>query len=272
MPTLLEVQQAMRASLVARDDAAAASMLDATVSADRLNIYRNTFVAGLTRTLRLAYPAVDRLVGEEFFDGAAGFFIAQHPPRMAWLDQYGAEFPEFLLNFAPAASLAYLPGVARLEWAVNRALHAEDSEPLDLSRLGELALADQGRISFVPHPSVALIRSEHPVDSLWRAVLDRDDTALRALEMEGGSVHLLVERRESGVEVSRMAEPEWRFAADLCAGRPLEEACAAARNVDTSVRLAGHLALGRFIDFTLTEPESWRDPAKPAATQPESSA
>ena len=44
------------------------------------------------------------------------------PPRTAWLDAYGTEFPEFLEHFEPAASLAYLPDVARLERAVGRAM------------------------------------------------------------------------------------------------------------------------------------------------------
>src|SRR6516225_2425236 len=96
MPTLLEVQRAMRASLVDRDDAAAAAMLPEGVGADRLNIYRNTVLIGLTKALSLCFPAVRRLVGADFFEGAAGLFIPQHPPRAAWLDRYGAEFPDFL--------------------------------------------------------------------------------------------------------------------------------------------------------------------------------
>jgi Putative DNA-binding domain len=241
----------MRTSLLARDDAATALMLPPGIGADRLNIYRNTFIAGLTRTLRLAYPAVDRLVGTDFFDGAAGIFIAQCPPRMAWLDHYGAEFPDFLQKFEPAASLAYLSDVARLEWAVNRAIHAPDIDPLDLARLGALAPEEQARICFVPHPAVTLLRADHPVDAVWRAVLDRDDAALAAIDIDAGSVHLLVERRDTDVEVSRLAEPVWRFAVDLCAGRPIEEACAATVDIDAPALLAQHLAAGRFAGFRI---------------------
>ena len=49
MPTLLEVQRAMRASLVDRDDGVAAAMLAEGVGAERLNIYRNTFLVGLIK-------------------------------------------------------------------------------------------------------------------------------------------------------------------------------------------------------------------------------
>ena len=123
MPTLLELQRAMRASLVDRNDGSAAAMLAENVPADRLDIYRNTFVTGVTKALRLSYPAIHRLVGNDFFEGAAGVFIARHPPCAAYLDEYGADFPQFLRGFQPAAALEYLADVARLEWAVNRAIH-----------------------------------------------------------------------------------------------------------------------------------------------------
>src|SRR5258708_40197920 len=80
VPTLLELQRAMRASLVDRNDGPAAAMLAENVPADRLNIYRNTFVTGVTKALRLSYPAIHRLVGDDFFEGAALSFIPQHPP------------------------------------------------------------------------------------------------------------------------------------------------------------------------------------------------
>src|SRR5262249_4376064 len=130
LPTLLELKPAMRASLVDRDDGAAAAMLAENVPTDRLNIYRNTFVTGVTKALRLSYPAVDKLVGADFFEGAAGLFIARHPPRSAYLDEYGADFPEFLRDFQPAASLVDLADVARLGWAVNRAIHADAGDAL----------------------------------------------------------------------------------------------------------------------------------------------
>src|SRR5262249_58400561 len=97
MPSLLEVQSAIRARLL--DDAnpvAVALVAEALTPADRLSIYRNTSRIALTNTLRLNYPAVQRVVGEDFFAAAADIFITKEPPRMAWLDFYGVELPEFL--------------------------------------------------------------------------------------------------------------------------------------------------------------------------------
>jgi hypothetical protein len=251
MPTLLELQRAMRASMVNCNDAAIAAMLAEHTGPERLSIYRNTFVVGVTKALGLTYPAIRRLVGNDFFDGAAGLFIADYPPRAAWLDNYGAEFPDFLRSFQPAATLAYLPDVGRLEWAVSRALHATDKEPLDLKRLEALSPEEQARVRFVPHPSIALLRADYPADAIWRGVLDGDDTALAAIDIDSGPVHLLVERRASGIEVLELDEAAWRFVVDLCDGRPLEEALAEANEAQSYVRLAEQLAARRFVDFTL---------------------
>src|SRR6266852_5090780 len=97
-PSLLELQLAMRASLVLHDDRGISPHVVAgTFSpAERLTVYRNTFGSALTTALRLSYPAVHLLVGAEFFDGAARIFMEAHPPTSACLDDYGEEFPGFL--------------------------------------------------------------------------------------------------------------------------------------------------------------------------------
>jgi hypothetical protein len=254
-PSLLELQSALRASLVAHDDSGiSAHVVDGTISAaERLEVYRNTFAGVLTTALRLLYPAVHRLVGAEFFEGAARIFLEAFPPASACLDDYGEGFADFLSDFEPAASLAYLPDVARLEWAVNRALHALDAEPLDVRRLAALADADRARVRFAPHPSVGLVRADHPADLIWRAVLDEDDSALSAIDPGAGPAWLLVRRLPTGVEVRRLNERAWLFTSALCAGMPLAAAFDVARDFETSALLADHLAAGLFVDFRLKE-------------------
>jgi hypothetical protein len=248
LPALLEIQRAFRASLVARDDRDAAAHV---LEGGSLEVYRNTFASVLLNALRLSYPAVEKLVGAEFFEGAARLFISAHPPATACLDDYGDAFPEFLAGFAPASSLPYLPEVAALEWAVCVALHARDCEALDARCLARVAEA--GRVRFVPHPSVTLLGARFPVDLIWRAVLAGGDAELAAIDLGSGPARLLVERRESGVEVARLSEPEWRFAAALFAGRPLGAAIGECPDLDAARSLAAHLAAGRFVAFWVSE-------------------
>ena len=196
VPTLLEIQTAMRRGLLDNGDTTVTETLsDAVAPTDRLSIYRNTSHTALTNALRLNFPAVQRLVGEDFFAAAADMFIAREPPQTAWLDVYGESFPEFLKSFEPASALIYLADVARLERAVGRALHALDAEPLEYLQLLAVEPSIQGRLCFTQHPSVSLVFSPYPVDVIWRAVLARDDVALAAIDLSAGAVQLLVERR-----------------------------------------------------------------------------
>ncbi len=254
-PSLLELQRAVLRSVVAHDDAEAGTHVvgDGIEPAARLGIYRNTFASVLTNALRLSYPAVHRLVAAECFEGAARVFMDERPPQCANLDDYGADFPEFLARFPPVAALAYLPGVARLEWSVNRALHAQDAEPLNIARLAALTEEEQARVRFAPHPGLGLVHADHPADAIWRAVLDQDDAALASIDLASGPVWLLVHRAETGVEVSRFSEGAWYFTAALIAGHPLHRALEEARGTDAQALLAEHLSAGRFAGFSLAE-------------------
>ena len=78
-------------------------------------VYRNTVMKGCIDALVANYPAVVRLVGDDWFRAAAAVFVRAHPPRHPMLVDYGRDFPSFLSAFEPAAELTYLPDVARLD-------------------------------------------------------------------------------------------------------------------------------------------------------------
>lgn len=255
MPTLLEVQQSVRRSLFG--GGAAVPGLGAS-ALGRLSIYRNTCRSALLNALRLSFPAVRQLVGEEFFEGAAQCFIDEGPggiPESAWLYEYGTEIAAFLESFPPAAELPYLGDVARLEWAVNRALHAPDAERLGVACLVSL-IGGRADARLIPHASIGLLSLRYPADTIWRAVLGEDDAALAAVNLSAGPVRLLIERDEAGVQVQRLHETAWTLAKRLCAGLPLCEALDSippvAGSCDAAALLAEQLSARRFIGATLS--------------------
>jgi hypothetical protein len=256
VPALLELQQQFARALQDGSAAADWSSLPFTEfdAEARLAVHISTRVATLTRALALTFPAVRLLVGAEFFEGAAQIFIAQMPPESACLNDYGADFALFLQSFAPAAHLGYLPDVARVEWAVSRALHARDAPALELSRLAGLDAPSLSALRFVPHASIQMLSLPAPADLIWRAVLARDDAAMAAIQLDGAPIWLLVERTRSEVEVRRLTPAAWQLTLRLCAGEPLHQALEQApRDVPPTdsmdALLADHLLCGRFIDL-----------------------
>lgn len=249
MPNLLEVQRCMRDALLAGADAPPWIRGGGHVAAQRLGVYRNTITETLVRALRLAFPTVERLVGREFFDGAAQVFALDHLPTSADLDEYGATFPVFLQDFPPCSGLAYLPDVARLDRAVSRALHADDATPLDAQALAQVDPAQASALRFRCHPSVSLLQSEFPVDAIWTAVLEQDESAMAAIHLQGDPVHLLIERVAGKPAVARMNASHWEWTSALSQGRAFGNLLASGTADEVAAVLAQHLAAGRLVAF-----------------------
>lgn len=224
---------------------------DAISAAERLCIYRNTIAGTLEKALRLNYPAVEKLVGAEFFAQCAASFVRLEPPLSAYLNDFGAGFAAFLAADPHAAALPYLADVARLEWAVSRALLAASPLAPDLSALARLNAEQQCALRFAAHPSVTLLALETPADIIWQAVLAADDAALATVQLSGPCVHLLIERLGPDLSVRRLAAAEWAFAQALCGGTPLGAAIAAHPEVDVQGQLALHLGQGRLCEWLL---------------------
>lgn len=250
-PTLPELQRMMREHLLQRGsgEAAVYVVADGLDPGERLNIYANTSASALMKALQLSFPAVQHIVGAEFFEGAARLFADQAPPSSAWLDEYGADFPGFLEQLPQAASLPYLPDVARLEWQVNLVLHAPDAKPLEIARLAQLDGGELAQMRFKPHPAARLLRCHFPADIIWHAVLEQDDRAMAAIDLVDEPVWLLVHRTDSGIDVLRLTESEWDVTAALFCGQPLHEALEKSPCADAQALLAAHLVRGCFMDF-----------------------
>ncbi|MGH7121333.1 MAG: HvfC/BufC family peptide modification chaperone [Acetobacteraceae bacterium] len=250
-PSLLEVQRRLRAALLCGDDAIRREIRgDGLGAAARLSIYRNNVIGNLTGVLRLTYPAVERLVGTEFFAAAADRYIGGAPPDGADLHEYGELFAAFLEGFEPAQGLVYLGDVARLEWAVNRALHAPAVPPLAPEAIDAVPSERRADLRFVAHPSLSILSLRHPARAIWQAVLtedERDRPALLAkIDPDAGGEDLAVLHSRGSLEVMALPAPMARLANALLGGSPLVEALAVVPNEEAAFLLGGCLASGFF--------------------------
>ncbi len=229
MSSLLELQRTMRTVLLAASDTPPATVIGGTLDAsDRLGIYRNNVLGNLTGALRLTFPATERLVGAEFFGAAATRFIQTTPPASADLYKYGAAFPAFLAAFEPAKGISYLAEVARLEWAVNLALHAPIAQVLTTNMLLGVPESRQADLRFTPHPSLSLLALAHPAKAIWEAVLNEDAQArasgLAAIDIAAAGEFLAVLRGSDGLTLLTLSPIAYDLACALTDGVSLADA------------------------------------------------
>jgi hypothetical protein len=246
MPALLELQRAFARALAEEGDRAICAHIveHGIAAAERLRIYRNTCRATLVQSLRLTYPAVERIVGCEFFDLAAERYAGAHPARSGYLNDYGGGFAAFLAGFPPARELAYLPDVARFEWALGTAANAPDAPALAPEALLAVPVQAHAPLRFEPHPSVSCLELAFAADEIADAVLAGDAAAMGQIDVSRRPVRLVVHRGPNGVEAERLTAPAYQFVSRLCAGEPLARVIEAAP-VQAGSLLAEQLAKGR---------------------------
>jgi hypothetical protein len=260
MSSLLELQRSIARNIADPADESSLTWIESDwlAASERLAIHRNTIGMVLVNALRLAYPAVEALVGREFFEASARTFASSERAVPADLDLYGGSFASFLQGFPPAASVVYLPDVARLEWAIAAAANAPDVPALSVDALNPLQPQDHGRTWFLPHPSLRLVTLDYPAVEIRQAVLAGDDTALEALVVTSRRRDVLVHRNRLEVIIRQLTRDDARFTAALCRGVPLG---ALDTSPDLIPLLADHLAQGRFAAISLA-------PAEPSFPMP----
>jgi hypothetical protein len=213
----------------------------------RFGVYRNNVMVGLIGALASRFPVTEKIVGEEFFAAMAMEFIQAFPPRSPLLLAYGDELAGFAADFEPAKPLNYLPDVIRLETARGRAYHAADASPLNPAALASLAPERVAELRFKPHPSLAVVRSAHPIITIW--AMNSGEMPLAPIEDWCGEDALVV-RPEMTVQVHRLPPAGATFLEALASGANLAAAVEAAMQeseaFDISANLAGALQAGAF--------------------------
>lgn len=135
----------------------------------RFDVYRNNVAVSLTEALIAAFPVIYKLVGDEFFRAMAGVYLRKHLPTSPLMMFYGDKMPVFVTRFGPTQSLSYLPDVARLEIAMRESYHAGDATPIAAEALGALAPERLMASTVTLSPALAVIRSNYPIYSIYRA-------------------------------------------------------------------------------------------------------
>ncbi len=239
---LREIEAAFRGALLGGDETlASAEVLGDGLSPDaRLQIYRHHVFTTLTAVLRSSYPVICRLVDDRFFGYAADRYIRSHPPTGPCLFEYGVSFPQFLAGFEPCRHLEYLPDVARFEWALHAAIHAEDVAPLDPAQLRRLPQKALSTLTLRLDPSVTILSSRWPIDRIYR-VNQPDAPPGVVVDVAVGGVQLEVRRMGDDAVFRVLDRPTHAFRRALADGHCLEGAAAAALALDDSFDLASAL-------------------------------
>lgn len=210
--------------------------------AARFAVYRNNVMVSLIDALADSFPVVAQLVGEDFFRAMAREYVRRHLPRSPVLAHYGDGFADFIAGFEPAASVPYLADVARLEYAYVQVFHGADTPALAPEALATcLNSPDQlPALRLRLRPGVQLVRSRHPIVSIWAAHHGQGE--LGTIDLDRAEAAFVV-RPALSVEVIPLVDGAADFVTDLVAGLPLGSALERAQAQSSAFDLGAVFAL-----------------------------
>lgn len=206
-------------------------------------VYRNTVAKACIDALAANFPVVLRLVGAAWFHAMAASYVRQQPPRDARLLRYGEGLPAFLQEFATAHSLAYLYGVASLDWYWTQAHISADAVPVHAADLVELSAESLSRIHLRTHPATRWAWfDQHPAYTLWRLHREspQDAPAFDNVVYQGEGA--LLTRPGGAVCWTSLSRGGVRFLESCAVGRSLGWAATEAAEIEPGLDLAALLA------------------------------
>lgn len=268
MQRLAERQRDFAAALLDPELPAPAGLVgpDGAPSLKRFSVYRNNVVAGLTATLKDAFPAVSRLVGPDFFQAMARAYVAIEPPHSPIMLDYGAGFPDFIGSFEPAASLPYLADVARIERAWMEAYHAPEAVPLEPAAFIAIDPERLPVIRLTLHPSVRFVRSRFPALTIWQMNVGGGVPA--PVDLAAGGEDALIVRPMAEVEVRSLPLGSLQFIQELASGIPILAALKAALmanpRFDLSANFSDLMRAGAVVGYSFTSDKKSRTSARRA--------
>jgi hypothetical protein len=144
-----------------------------------LTAYRGNGLAHARNALRVQFPTVLAMLGDEAFDALCAHYWRACPPRRGDLAWVGEELPEFVETLQALDDWPWLGDCARLDWAVWQTAGAAPAglDEDDLRRLAtgdpqelRLQLAGGVRRVAAAWPVVTLYRAHHEPDPDWDTV------------------------------------------------------------------------------------------------------
>jgi hypothetical protein len=210
----------------------------------RFGIYANTVRGNFRDALHATYPAIRRLVGEDYFCQTVWEFQRRHPSPSGDLSHCGEEFPGFLAQLHLDGEFMVLADVARLEWLIQESLLGAEHAPLDLQCLARVAPAAYDGLRFELHPTLRLFESRFPALAIWEVNVG-SDAEPPMIDLRSGADRIAIVRQRLQLKFHRLSAGEHCFLQAFARGESFK--AAVDRGGETDAAFDATAALQRFV-------------------------
>ena len=136
----------------------------------RLAIYSEGYKQRLYNILKLDYPILSTLLGEDAFKALSYSYLDYYPSDHYSVSQVGRYMSRYLTEAAEYQAYPYLIDLARLEWALQAVIDKKEDTVATLSDLQELSPEHWPQLQLILHSSVEIVEFTWDVASLWQEI------------------------------------------------------------------------------------------------------
>lgn len=222
---LADLQAALLSAATGREDPDGrlleAVRSDGPASAgERLAAYRANVRGAHLQALDQAYPVLREVLGPRYWRQLLEFEVPVFASPSPDMNSYGEFMPALLRSVQERRpelrELPYLDALATLEWQVHLSRLAEDDPVFDWNAFANLPGERQEQARLRRSNALALLRLEHPVDTIWRSHQGIDTSS----DDDGSEVFCCVHRAgRFDVGVTRISPKEYAILRALARDR-----------------------------------------------------
>lgn len=218
MHELLKLQQFFYSNIFKQGDDL--SFISSNFPQERFDVYRQTIFENMINALKITYPGIWKLLGDECANSVAYAYTktAQNLPKTGCLDDFGGNFPEFLSTLEQLSELPYLKDYADYEWLKHLAYMATDSKSISPEDLMSIPEDEIDHVTFHFCPSVYLFHSKYPLFDIHEIV---QDVSAKTITLNQEEAYGIISRKDNDIHTYWVAEDKWHFIKKLFEGATL---------------------------------------------------
>lgn len=190
---------------------------------DRLQVHRDTILENLVSSLRISYPMVWKLLGEDCARGVALAYshdLSNLKPR-GEMNDFGDRFPEFLGSFDSTRHIEYLSDFARFEWLRYMSYCSAREHVLPMKELQSFFVESGGEGCLNFNSSVYFISSQFPLLDIEKFLYNSEKNSLN---LKSERSYIMIFRTDNKVEAIDLPYERWKILYALNQGKSLNQA------------------------------------------------
>jgi hypothetical protein len=192
--------------------------------ATRLSIYGNGYFWRIIEAVGSTFSSVRNVIGADEFHDLARAYLVKYPSRFKSIDDIGGHLAVFLKKTALIKRFPFLSDLAAVEWAAHQAFFADDEPAFQPKRFKNIQPDTWLQATLRLHGSVRLLRTDWPVNELWR---EDGQWASQKIRRFKKARHFYLIHRNATDKFVRMPEitsAQFQLLTSLYAGRTLRRA------------------------------------------------